>query len=149
MYASYTGISGVSTNERFAWNNEDARPQGTGANQFRIGLEYIRNSLNARNPTGSISREILLCFSFLILERKYSNYGLKRPRYFSVSRRFITNSLRLRPLASRNYTGHHALDTILSGLTRNFDAMQQNCTQHSEQIYAKRIQCSRNGRSYH
>lgn len=25
MYASHMGISGVSTNERFAWNNKDVR----------------------------------------------------------------------------------------------------------------------------
>lgn len=81
---SHTRISGVSTNERFAWNNERQR-EGTRANQFRVG--YIRNSLDARNPTGARASRPpspLSVPSFLILDtakRKYANYGLKLPRY--------------------------------------------------------------------
>ena len=43
MYASHTGISGVSTNERFAWNNEDGQGHGgPGRTSFDSTRGYIR-----------------------------------------------------------------------------------------------------------
>lgn len=65
MYASHMGISGVSTNERFAWNNKDVRARWRRerrrrTNQFRAALVHIRNFVmyvsRRKHPVVSSSR---------------------------------------------------------------------------------------------